>query len=133
MATGGRRKDRVVLVAPQNDDTMLLAGLFAIAGFALSTVFDADTVLAMCKLSLPDSIIIDLDTPGLEGLILATRLRGIEGANTLTLVAIESTSATRVAPDALQAAGFDGIVGRPATVTKLIDALSASVRGRREP
>jgi CheY-like chemotaxis protein len=131
MTAVGRRKDRVVLVAPQNDDTMLLAGLFATAGFALSTVFDLETVLAMCKLSLPDGIVIDLDTPAIDGALLAARLRGMNGADSLTLVAIDSTSATRVPHETLHAAGIDTVVGRPATVTKLIDALSASARGRR--
>ena len=122
-----RRKDRVVLVAPQNEDTMLLAGLFATAGYALTTAFDADAALAICAKALPDAAIVDLDTPALEPLALVQRLRSLAGGQALRLVAVTSRRA-EVTSAQLVAAGVDIEVGRPATVTKLIDALSVGTR-----
>jgi two-component system, cell cycle response regulator DivK len=125
---GDRRKDRVVLLAPRDEDTLLLAGLFATAGYALSTVFDAPTVLAMCTQSAPDAVIVDLDTPEVDGVEVVAKLRAVEGCAGMRIVAIPSTAATRVTDDALLGASFDAVVGRPATVTKLIDALGTQTR-----
>lgn len=120
----------MVLVAPHDEDTLLLAGLFSTAGYALSTLFDTETAIEMCTAAMPDHVIVDLDTPKLDALLLVTKLRERVGGDRVRIVAIASVSATRHASDALFAAGYDVEVARPATVTKLIDALSAPSRRR---
>ncbi len=113
-----RRKDRVLLVAPQNEDTMLLAGLLTTAGYAMSTVFDAETAIELCSAGMPDHAIIDLATPGVDGLVLAGKLRTLEPRRMMRIVAI----AARGTP--VTHAAVDVDVPHPATVTKLIDALA---------
>lgn len=116
----GKRKDRVLLVAPQNEDTMLLAGLLTTAGYALSTVFDLETALELCAAVMPDHAIIDLSTPGVDGLVLADKLRRLEVQRALRIVAI-----ARRDHQPTQHAALDVEVAHPATVTKLIDALAS--------
>lgn len=125
MVEQGRRRDRVLLVAPQNEDTMLLAGLFATAGFALTTAFDGEAAFEICAKVLPDAAILDLDTPSLDARSLVQRLRTLDGSHTLRLVAVMSARAG-LPKSPLLDAGIDIEVARPATVTKLIDALSAA-------
>ena len=126
MEARGRRKDRVLLLAPQNDDTMLLAGLFSTAGYALTTVFDDDAAFDLCARGFPDAVILDLDTPMLDACTLVRRLRALDGGAALCVVAIVPSRGAPAGP----LGGVDVEVGRPATVTKLIDALS-DARGRK--
>ncbi|GEM_PF-6812563 len=114
-----RRKDRVLLVAPQNEDTMLLAGLLTTAGYALSTVFDIETAIELCTAGMPDHAIIDLATPGIDGGVLAAKLRRLERERALRIVAIAPRGTTSPKHDAI-----DVEVPHPVTVTKLIDALA---------
>jgi CheY-like chemotaxis protein len=119
----GRRKDRVLLVAAQNEDTMLLAGLLTTAGYAMSTVFDTETAVELCAAGMPDHAIIDLAHPGIDGAILARKLRALEPRRSLRIVAI--------APRGQGASKHDAVdveVSHPATVTKLIDALGPRPR-----
>lgn len=113
-----RRKDRVLLVAPQNEDTMLLAGLLTTAGYALSTVFDVETAVELCTAGMPDHAIIDLAAPGIDGVLLAGRLRALEPRRQIRIVGISARGTNRAKDDAV-----DVEVPHPATVTKLIDAL----------
>jgi DNA-binding response OmpR family regulator len=121
----GRRRDRVLLVAAQNEDTMLLAGLLTTAGYSLSTVFDSETAIELCSAAMPDHAIIDLTTPGIDGLSLAGALRRIESQRQMRIVTIAARGSVATNHDAL-----DVEVTYPATVTKLIDALAP--RDQRE-
>ncbi len=120
-----KRKERVLLVAPQNEDTMLLAGLLTTAGYSLSTVFDTQTALALSTAGMPDHAIIDLATPGVDGVSLADRLRLLDAGRRLRIVAIAARGCA--APDH---AALDAVVAHPTTVTRLIDALGASATAR---
>ena len=124
MTDGTRRKDRLLLVAPQNEDTMLLAGLLTTAGYSLSTVFDLDTAVALCAAAMPDHAIIDLSTPGVDGASLAAKLRTLDARRALRIVAITGRD-KQPKHDAI-----DIELPHPATVTKLIDALASAQRGR---
>lgn len=123
-----RRKDRVLLVAPQNEDTMLLAGLLTTAGYAMSTVFDAETAVELCTAGMPDHAIIDLATPDVDGLALAAKLRALEPRRSMRIVTIATRGSSPHTHEAI-----DVEVALPATVTKLIDALSANARDRSAP
>ncbi len=94
---------------------MLLAGLLTTAGYALSTVFDSDTALELCLAAMPDHAIIDLATPGVDGVALAGKLRRLEARRTVRIVAITGARSGDTA--------IDVEVAPPATVTRLIDAL----------
>ncbi len=122
-----RRKDRVLLVAPQNEDTMLLAGLLTTAGYALSTVFDIEAAIELCIAGMPDHAIIDLATPGIDAGTLAGRLRQLERERALWIVAIAPRGSTLPKHDAI-----DVEVPHPVTVTKLIDVLVPSATARAE-
>lgn len=119
MEERGKRRDRVLLVAPQNEDTMLLAGLLTTAGYSLSTVFDTETAVELCTARLPDHTIIDLSTPGIDGLVLANKLRTLESQRVMRIVTISPRGARASHHDAI-----DVEIPHPATVTKLIDALA---------
>jgi CheY-like chemotaxis protein len=119
MEERGKRRDRVLLVAPQNEDTMLLAGLLTTAGYSLSTVFDNETAVELCRARMPDHAIIDLSTPGIDGLALADRLRTLEPSRSMRIVAISPRGSRASNHDAV-----DVELPHPATVTKLIDALA---------
>ncbi|MGE0400136.1 MAG: response regulator [Kofleriaceae bacterium] len=107
-----------MLVAPQNEDTMLLAGLLTTAGYAMSTVFDVETAIELCAAGMPDHAIIDLSTPGIDGIQLATRLRALEPTRGMRIVAITARGTST------NTGAIDVEVPHPATVTKLIDALA---------
>jgi DNA-binding response OmpR family regulator len=77
-------------------------------------VFDAETAIELCESVAPDYAIIDLATPDVDGIALARRLRN----GMLRIVAIA---------DKLHSldAAIDAAVPRPATITRLMDALGA--------
>ncbi len=100
---------------------MLLAGLLTTAGYAMSTVFDTETAIELCAAGMPDHAIIDLSTPGIDGVGLASKLRALEPKRLIRIVAIVALGAVGAST---RAETIDVEVPHPATVTKLIDALA---------
>ena len=96
---------------------MAKAALFA-ADYAVETAPDAAQALLQIPVFLPDLILMDVQMPEMDGLELTRRLKADPATQHIVIVAF---TAYALRGDALnlQAAGFNGYIGKPVNVMTL--------------
>ena len=92
----------------------------------VSVAYDGESALAHATRSAPDAVLLDLGLPALDGFIVARRLRDFFGS-AVRLIAL--TARSDVTPDQLAAAGFDGLIVKPATLEEIVPALPPAPAG----
>jgi CheY-like chemotaxis protein len=97
------------------------------AGFRVEEASDGERALAMVQASLPDLVLQDLRLPGVPGLELLRRLRGLPGGDRLPVVACSGDlSALQAAQD--PGSRFDGVVVKPIDGEQLLRTVDAALR-----
>jgi two-component system, OmpR family, response regulator PrrA len=123
-ADGGR-----VLVV-EDDDAVRTAvdrGL-GLHGFDVSSVPDAESALALVARRRPDVMIVDIGLPGMSGVELCTRLRGLDVDTPILILSARDQVGDRVA--GLQA-GADDYVVKPFSLDELVARVHALLRRAR--
>ena len=123
-ADGGR-----VLVV-EDDDAVRAAvdrGL-GVHGFDVSSVPDAESALSAVARRRPDLMIVDVGLPGMSGIELCTRLRGLEVETPILILSARDQVGDRVA--GLQA-GADDYLVKPFSLDELAARLHALLRRSR--
>lgn len=123
-ADGGR-----VLVV-EDDDAVRSAvdrGL-GVHGFDVSTVPDAESALTAVARHRPDLMIVDVGLPGMSGIELCTRLRGLDVDTPILILSARDQVGDRVA--GLQA-GADDYLVKPFSLDELAARLHALLRRAR--
>lgn len=117
-------RPRVLLV---DDDARLvhIVGLYLkVQHFDVSTAANGDEALALLELELPDLAILDVMMPGIDGISLCRRIRGMPGAERLPIIVFTALSdAADFA--AAQEAGADQVITKPFNLTGLGAAVEA--------
>jgi two-component system cell cycle response regulator DivK len=105
-----------VLVIEDNRDNMELA-LFLLrsAGHAVVSAVDAETGLAVAREQLPDLILMDIQLPGMDGLMATALLKQDETTRAIPVVAL-SALAMKGDEERIRAAGCDGYIAKPMSV-----------------
>ena len=123
-ADGGR-----VLVV-EDDDAVRSAvdrGL-GVHGFDVSSVADAESALTVVARHRPDLMIVDVGLPGMSGIELCTRLRGLDVDTPILILSARDQVGDRVA--GLQA-GADDYLVKPFSLDELAARLHALLRRAR--
>ncbi|MGZ4701991.1 MAG: response regulator transcription factor [Ilumatobacteraceae bacterium] len=123
-ADGGR-----VLVV--EDDDAVRTGVdrgLAVHGFDVSSVADAESALAIVARRRPDLMIVDVGLPGMSGIELCTRLRGLDVDTPILILSARDQVGDRVA--GLQA-GADDYLVKPFSLDELAARLHALLRRAR--
>ncbi len=116
---------RVLVV--EDDDAVRMAvdrGL-GVHGFDVSSVPDAETAIAIVARRRPDVMIVDIGLPGMSGVELCTRLRGLDVDTPILILSARDQVGDRVA--GLQA-GADDYVVKPFSLDELVARLHALLR-----
>lgn len=119
---------RVLVV--EDDDAVRAAvdrGL-GVHGFDVSSVPDAETALASVARRRPDLMIVDVGLPGISGIELCTRLRGLDVDTPILILSARDQVGDRVA--GLQA-GADDYLVKPFSLDELAARLHALLRRSR--
>jgi two-component system CheB/CheR fusion protein len=86
----------------------------------VSVAYDGESALAHATRFLPDTVLLDLGLPALDGFIVARRLRDFLGG-AVRLIAY--TARSDVTREQLSEAGFDGLIVKPATLDEIMAVL----------
>jgi DNA-binding response OmpR family regulator len=119
---------RVLVV--EDDDAVRTAvdrGL-GVHGFDVSSVPDAESAMALVARRRPDVMIVDIGLPGMSGVELCTRLRGLDVDTPILILSARDQVGDRVA--GLQA-GADDYVVKPFSLDELAARVHALLRRAR--
>lgn len=121
---------RVLVV--EDDDAVRMAvdrGL-GVHGFDVSSVPDAESAIAIVARRRPDVMIVDIGLPGMSGVELCNRLRGLEVDTPILILSARDQVGDRVA--GLQA-GADDYVVKPFSLDELAARVHALLRRSKPP
>jgi len=94
------------------------------AGIDVRTCANGRQALELCRDVGPDTVLLDINMPEMDGLEAARRLRADPATSTLRLVAITGQGTWALRQKALEA-GFNEFLSKPIPTDVLIRALSA--------
>jgi CheY-like chemotaxis protein len=127
------RSGRAVLVADDHTGNRhLVSQLLELEGFArVDAVANGLAAIAAWEESAYDLALLDWHMPGLDGLEVARRIRGLEGelGRPRTAVVIVTGRITEADRSACFKAGADECVAKPYTPDELLGALDRALRG----
>jgi CheY-like chemotaxis protein len=111
----------------------LVKGIFAeYDQLELLEAASGETGLEMAKLRRPDLILLDIQLPGIDGIEVLRRLREMPELQNVPVIAISANLMLDYA-DRLDAAGFDGHIGKPFEVEELMEMASRLLNRDQEP
>jgi two-component system response regulator RegA len=115
---------RVLLVDDDPVFTEVMARGFRRRGFATRACASAAEALATCEEFAPSHIVLDLNMPGMSGLVALPRLLALAPGAKLVVLTGYSSIATAVAATK---AGACNYLCKPATIDQVLEAFEASV------
>ena len=130
MSVNSSEGGRVLVV--EDDDAVRLAvdrGL-GVHGFDVSSVPDAESAIAIVARRRPDVMIVDIGLPGMSGVELCTRLRGLDVDTPILILSARDQVGDRVA--GLQA-GADDYVVKQVSLDELAARVHALLRRSKPP
>lgn len=121
---------RHILIVDDNRDAAdALSQLLQIMGHRVQTVYDGPAALESAAAFQPDTVLLDIGLPGLNGYEVAKRLRRIPGLEHTQLVAV-SGYCQEEDRNRSRAAGFDHHLAKPVEHATLVELLAKPGLGR---
>jgi len=105
-------REQILIVDDNVDNLKLTRLLLECEGYTVRTAEDAEQALALLRTYTPALILMDIQLPGMDGLELTRRLRGISGLRELTIVALTAYAMQGDEATAI-ASGCDGYITKP--------------------
>ena len=129
-APAARQPQRILLVDDNLDGASTLASLLGAAGHRVTTLHDPEAALRFASQVTPQlapqAFILDIGLPGMDGYVLARRLRALPGGDAALYIAL--TGYGQPNDRALsREAGFDHHLVKPADPARLLALLDAHV------
>ncbi len=121
------QRRNILLVDDNVEAAETLAALLRTRDHKVAAAFDGETAIDLAEELRPDAVILDLGMPGMDGYEVAERLRAVEGAEDLVLLALTGWGGAEER-QRTAAAGFDYHFVKPAKVEDLEFAIAS---GRR--
>ncbi|HEV7489503.1 MAG TPA: response regulator [Rhodanobacteraceae bacterium] len=122
---------RLTVVYADDDDLHreTISELLTHHGIDVHACSDGAEVIPLCEQMNPDSVLLDLNMPGVDGLKVARQLRRDSGDKSLRLVALTGHGTWELRKKAIDA-GFDEFLTKPVPADVLIGALRPVSSGR---
>ncbi|TCP03437.1 hybrid sensor histidine kinase/response regulator [Rubrivivax gelatinosus] len=123
LAPEATRARRILVVEDNADMAAGLQQLLQLDGHAVAVAFDGRSALRQSARWQPDTVILDLELPDLDGREVARSIRGDAARPCPRLIALSGSC--EVDRGAMRAAGFDHCLSKPAGLAELTAAISA--------
>jgi two-component system CheB/CheR fusion protein len=119
-----------ILLADDNADAgWALAQLLQRSGQRIQLAYSGAEALDLIRKQLPDAAVLDLGMPDIDGTEVARRLRADNATAHIALIALTGWSGAAARTRAL-AAGFDGLLSKPADLHELLATLDSAMAKR---
>jgi PAS domain S-box-containing protein len=125
----GKQRKNILLVDDNVEAAETLASLLRTKEYEVATAFGGSMALDLAAKLRPEVVILDLGMPGMDGYEVAERLRAVEGAEDLLLLALTGWGGAEER-DRTAAAGFDYHFVKPARVEELEFAIASGRRNQ---
>lgn len=113
----------LLVVEDDADVAQTLGELLALAGHAVRLASSAEAALELLREQAPDVVLCDLGLPGMDGLMLARRVRAQARAERVKLVALTGY-VNRAKRRDIESAGFDRYLTKPIELDALLSCIS---------
>ena len=121
---------RVLFVYDNAVNRTVVKSMLEAAGVVMDEAADGETGLAMIDLGAYDLILMDLRMPGMDGLTAIRRLRARGDAKAaLPVIVVTADAGATIEADCL-AAGADGVLLKPVSMSALFDAIGTLLARR---
>jgi CheY-like chemotaxis protein len=122
--TAPKKVLRVLVIDDNLDQVHTLAYLIKDCGHSVDYAINATVALDVAKRVKPEVIVLDLALPDASGVTLARKLRAMPGLQSVYLIAVTGTKASR---EEVLAAGFDEFLRKPVKFAAIEALLAARV------
>lgn len=123
---------RILVVDDNADNAETLGALLRTAGHAVDTAYDGGSALEKARVFLPDTVLLDIGLPTLDGYEVCRALRDAPWGARLLIVAMTGWGQAHDR-DRSRAAGFDVHLVKPVAFGTILELLDARQLGRIEP
>lgn len=118
---------KVLLVEDNHMNKVLVKEILTLNGYQIIEADSGTEAIKALAFDRPDIILMDIHLPGMDG-ITATRIIKSEERNKSIPVLALTASAMRGEEDNIIRQGFDGYVGKPIEIKKLLEAINESLK-----
>ena len=118
---------RVLVVDDNLDSAGALAGLLELSGFDVRSVHEGREAISAARLHRPRAVLLDIGLPGMDGYQVAEHIRGEEGLEDTTIIAITGYGEEQAFHRSREA-GFDHHLVKPVDYDTLLGLLFEEAR-----
>ena len=113
-----------ILIVEDNPANMKLAAyVLESAGHTVLAATDAEAGLTLARSALPDLILMDIQLPGMDGLVATAQLKADSATRAIPVVALTAL-AMKGDEERIRAAGCDGYIAKPMRYTDFLSTVT---------
>ena len=123
--------NELILIVEDNEKNMKLArDVLRFHGFRTIEATDGETAVTMSAEQLPALILMDIQLPGIDGIVAMQRIRADERTRHIPTVALTASVMTGDR-ERFDDAGFDGFIAKPIDIKIFPDQVRAHLEAKR--
>jgi two-component system cell cycle response regulator DivK len=123
--------NELILIVEDNEKNLKLArDVLRFHGYRTVEATDGESAIAMSLEHLPALILMDIQLPGIDGIVAMTRIRADERTKHIPTVAL-TASVMSGDRERFNVAGFDGFIAKPIEVKNFPDQVRGYLDGKR--
>jgi two-component system cell cycle response regulator DivK len=123
--------NELILIVEDNEKNLKLArDVLRFHGYRTIEATDGESAIAMSVEHLPALILMDIQLPGIDGIVAMTRIRADERTKHIPTVAL-TASVMSGDRERFNDAGFDGFIAKPIEVKNFPDQVRGYLDGKR--
>ena len=123
--------NELILIVEDNEKNMKLArDVLRFHGFRTIEATDGETAVTMSAEQLPALILMDIQLPGIDGIVAMQRIRADERTKHIPTVALTASVMTGDR-ERFDKAGFDGFIAKPIDIKIFPDQVRAHLVAKR--
>ena len=118
----------ILLIEDNEQNRYLVTYLLQHAGFKIVSAESGPNALALVDAMVPDTILLDIQLPGMDGYQVARELRTKESLHSVPIIAVTSYAMTGDKEKALEA-GCTGYIEKPINPDTFVDQITSFLKG----